>query len=168
VRTAFGIVLGLISAPALAQHVERIEIVEYGVYAAPSANTVAAPGTASGVVHEVPQIKLVEKTQTIPARVGVRFGIEYRIVGSATDNQVNLKRMTIFPGGGLRNPSTGKVVTRDEATEPHAIGDLQYSGYVFDDPWELVPGTWTIELWFEDKRLASQSFTVTPDASQSR
>lgn len=35
-----------------------------------------------------------------------------------------------------------------------------YVDYGFDDPWELVPGTWTIELWHGDRKLATQSFTV--------
>jgi len=166
IRCAVAVLLGLTSAPALAQTVERIEIVKHGIYAGPSGEAIASPGTVAGVERQLAETKLIETTRTIPARAGLRFGIEYRIVGEPAGGIISLKRTTIYPEGGVRNPSTGKTAMRDEAVEPHEVDAVNYSGFRFDDPWEMVPGTWTIELSHGGKTLASESFTVTNDAAK--
>jgi hypothetical protein len=164
IHGAAAVLLGLISAPALAQTVERIDVVKYGVYAGPPGEAIASPGTVAGVERQLADSKLIETTRTIPARPGLRFGIEYRIVGEPAGGMISLKRTTIYPEGGVRNPSTGKTAMRDEAMEQHEVGAVDYSGFRFDDPWEMVPGTWTIELSYEGRTLASESFTVTNSA----
>jgi hypothetical protein len=30
----------------------------------------------------------------------------------------------------------------------------------FDDWWELVGGSWAVEIWIDNRRLASETFTV--------
>jgi hypothetical protein len=165
-RGAVAVLLGLICAPALAQTVERIEIVKHGMYAGPSGEAIASPGTVAGVERQLAETKLIETTRTISARAGLRFGIEYRIVGEPAGGIISLKRTTIYPEGGVRNPSTGTTAMRDEAVEPHEVGAVNYSGFRFDDPWEMVPGIWTIELSHGGKTLASESFTVTNDAAK--
>lgn len=44
--------------------------------------------------------------------------------------------------------------------EPTRIGTMEIAGYQFRQDWEIAPGTWTIELWDGDRKLASQSFQV--------
>jgi hypothetical protein len=63
---------------ARAQSVQTIEITEYGVYTTASDASSAAPGTASGKIEQVSNIKLVQSTATVPARVGVEFGFRYK------------------------------------------------------------------------------------------
>ena len=33
-------------------------------------------------------------------------------------------------------------------------------GYGFDEPWEVVPGTWTLEIWQGDRKLLEKSFEI--------
>lgn len=40
------------------------------------------------------------------------------------------------------------------------IGDTGLIDYTLEDPWELVPGVWTLEVRAGDKLLASESFTL--------
>jgi hypothetical protein len=40
------------------------------------------------------------------------------------------------------------------------IGQVLYFGYGFENDWELVPGTWTFEIWSDGRRLAEEKFTV--------
>src|SRR5436853_6303330 len=102
-RTARGIamrtvlsllLLALLSIAAEAQQVQRIEITEAGIYKAETGNRTAAPGTPGGSVVSLSGIKLVQKTTTIPAAVGTRFGIRYRIVRQPNRTSVNLKMVT--------------------------------------------------------------------------
>ena len=40
------------------------------------------------------------------------------------------------------------------------IGALCLLGYGFDNAWEIVPGVWTEEIWYQDRMLAERTFTV--------
>jgi Domain of unknown function (DUF3859) len=40
------------------------------------------------------------------------------------------------------------------------IGALCLLGYGFDNAWEIVPGVWTEQIWYQDRKLAEQTFTV--------
>ena len=40
------------------------------------------------------------------------------------------------------------------------IGETAYLGYGIENDWEIVPGTWTFEIWYSGRKLAEQSFTL--------
>jgi hypothetical protein len=40
------------------------------------------------------------------------------------------------------------------------IGALCLLGYGFDNAWEIVPGIWTEQIWYQDRMLAERTFTV--------
>jgi len=40
------------------------------------------------------------------------------------------------------------------------LGRPFFAGWRFDDPWEVEPGRWKIELWLGTSKLAAQEFTV--------
>jgi len=165
---AITVLFGFLRTPAFAETVDRIDIVTRGIYAIAIKETVAAPGTAAGANHRLEKPTLTESTQTIPARVGLWFGFEFRIVGLPADGSAILKRTTIYPDGGVRNPATGKAVTRDEVTDTYKADGVPFVGFRFDHDWEMVPGIWTIEVSQDGKTLASQSFTVTKDSANSQ
>jgi hypothetical protein len=43
------------------------------------------------------------------------------------------------------------------------MGTDRLAGYKFGQPWEIVPGLWTLELWSDDRKLGSVTFTVGSD-----
>jgi len=149
------------AADAYAQtpHIERIDIVDYGIY---TADLQSAQRDAQGILQSSStNVRHVQTTRDVPAQLGVRFGFRFRVVGAPIGAEVRLKKITIFPPGGLRNPASGQVISRLEDTLTTTVGnDARYTAYKFDDPWELAPGPWTIELWHGDRKLASQSFTI--------
>jgi uncharacterized protein DUF3859 len=166
VRTLFSLLLlatlllATLSTTASAQTVERVEIIDFGLYnIGEKMKPTGAFGTAAGVVNGVSHIKLAEATTTVPANLGVHFGFRYKIIGSAKGT-ATLKIVTLIPEPGIRNPNTGRTSVRNEYVETRPIGSTQYAGYSFDNPWEVVPGTWTKEVWDGDRKLASQSFNV--------
>jgi hypothetical protein len=151
--------IGLVSSSCLAQtaQIDRIDIVSYGVYTA----DVSEPGVSSEVGQNIlsTNIKHAATTKVVPAEIGVRFGFEFAVVGSPNDADVNLTKVTIFPPAGVKVPDKG-AVHRDHYDVAVRIGGTSYSGYRFDHDWELVPGTWTLQLWDGKRRLASMSFKV--------
>ncbi|MGO4871253.1 MAG: DUF3859 domain-containing protein [Roseiarcus sp.] len=138
---------------------ERIDVVDFGLYATRTQRVVAAPTTASGDQKIVSGERLQAKTRAVPARLGVEFGLRFRIVGRS-GAVVTVRKVTRFPAPGLTNPATGKTLTEDVYVSPHRVGPLAYEGYRFENAWELVPGIWTIELWVGERKLASESFQV--------
>jgi len=149
-----------VSACGEAPKVERVEIVETGVYRVEVAKTTQAAGTARGVQDELANVTLASNTTTVPARIGTKFGVRYRVVGSPNRASVKMTAIVRFPGEGLRNPKTGERRAQDVTQWTRNIGAVTYNGYSFDEGWELVPGTWTYEIWHEGRKLAEQSFTV--------
>lgn len=152
--------LAVLSGAAGAQTIERVEIVDFGMYdIGQKMKPTGAFDTAAGVVNGVSHIKLADATTTVPARLGVHFGFRYKIIGSAKGT-AKLKIVTLIPDPGIRNPNTGRTTVRNEYVEARPFGSTQYAGYSFDNPWEIVLGTWTKEIWDGDRKLASQNFNV--------
>jgi hypothetical protein len=151
---------GVTAAAAQADRLDGVEITQFGVYEYKVTNTEDLGGTAAGTLKSV-DYKFVSKTTSITARRGVGFGIEYRLLGEPKGAKVPLRSVTIFPAGGLRSPKTGQTFDRNEYIEDKEIGALLLKGYTLDDDWEVVPGTWTFQVWFGDKLLAEKSFTLT-------
>jgi hypothetical protein len=147
------------SGASEAQTVQRIDIIEYGIFTLSKESRDKEPGTILGYGNITSNEKLVQATTTSPARPGVRFGLRFKIVGTP-NAVVKIKTLTRFPPPGINNPNTGKAFMESVVSRDGKVGTTRYTGYGFDHDWEMVPGTWTIELWDGDRKLASQSFNV--------
>jgi uncharacterized protein DUF3859 len=147
---------------ALAQggKVDRIDIVETGIYRAETEVIEQAPATATGQRNILSSTKLIAATTRIEAKVGVHFGMRYRVVGRPNHATIKLISVTQYAAPGLKKPGTEAHQARGEHALLATIGAINYRGYVFEHDWELVPGTWTFELWDGKRKLTSQTFQV--------
>jgi len=138
--------------------VDRIEIVDKGIIEVQSQTAVDAPNTLTGTRYESTGVKITEKTTTIPANKGIRFGIQYKIVGEPADAKVPLKFVTVFPQGGVTNPKTGKTMSQSSWEASRKIGThIVYQGF---SDWSRIPGTWVLQIWYKDHKMAEQKFTI--------
>lgn len=154
------LLLWLASTGTYAQtpQIDSINVVEYGIY---TAAAIRDQPSGQGIGHNtVSNIRLAAKTRTIPMQLGVHFGFRYTVVGAPVGTVVSLRNVTIYPSPGVHNPHAAQPILRHESRINRKIGDTSYHDYSFDDPWELVPGTWIMEMWYGDRKLLSQSFTV--------
>jgi uncharacterized protein DUF3859 len=152
-------VLATTAALAQTANVDRIEIIEFGLYDLKTVNKVDAPAIASGTLATT-EGKLTKRTTTIPARLGVAFGYTFKIYGSPQGAPVTLRDINIVPEPGLRNPKTGSPVYREESNYTRKIGDTVRSDYQLSYDWTLVPGKWVFQLWVGDRKMAEQIFTL--------
>jgi hypothetical protein len=137
--------------------IQRVDIVEYGIY---TVNETNCRRDAEGIERcERSDVRHAAATWTIPAQHGVEFGLKYRVVGAPKGAHVALKRDWLLPGSGFLAPGKPPLKRLDRVDNV-AIGDTNYVSYGFDDPWELVPGPWILEIWDGDRKLTSQTFTV--------
>ncbi|MBV1705144.1 MAG: DUF3859 domain-containing protein [Hyphomicrobiales bacterium] len=144
---------------ALAANVDRIQVVEYGIYTAVAIGKVAAADTASGTFTTLGDVRHATTTTRVPLQLGERFGYRYRIFGAPAGAAVRLKYVTIFPAPGLVKPGAAPK-RADSYVTSHAIGRVVYVGYTLDHPWELVPGVWTFQIWSGNRKLAERKFTL--------
>jgi len=154
--------LAFLSSGALAQgaHIDRIEIVSKGIYKVQTGAVTKDSNMPAGEVKAPDSFKNVEATRAIPARFGVEFGFEYRVVGAPDGAEVALRFVNIYPATGLADPASAKPILSDKFERTKKIGEVNYLGYGFEHDWELVPGTWKMEIWSGGRRLIQESFTV--------
>ena len=63
--------------------------------------------------------------------------------------------------GTCGNPNTGDIMHTANVAFPNLkIGALCLLGYGFENAWEIVPGVWTEQIWYQDRMLAERTFTV--------
>ena len=152
-----------LSSVAHAQKVkiDRIDIIGKGIYQVAVGKLTPNKLTPTGVITSVQNAKKIEDTTTVHARIGVEFGIQYVIVGVPKGARVPIQIVNVYPKQGLRNPKTRETFRRVEIVRNKIIGDVVYTGYAFENAWEIVPGVWKFELWHKNRKLAEQRFTVT-------
>jgi hypothetical protein len=141
--------------------VDRIDIVEKGLYRVEVKKEIEDPNTLSG--HRVVGSKAehLQDTETIPAVSGTQFGFRYVVTGAPKGAKVPTRIVAIYPEGGRQNPSNGKIALRDEFPQTATIGGgTQF--FFFNLKWGLVPGVWTIQVWCQDRKLTEQKFTLAP------
>jgi len=120
-----------------------------------------APQTGLGWVHVTPaklDPTFVSEGPTVHAKLGTGFGIEVIVDGRPRLAMVQLRTRVTHPP--LTNPGTGLTLTVDEWPSPMNAGILRYDGWSFDNPWELVAGSWVFELLDGERVLLRQEFTV--------
>jgi Domain of unknown function (DUF3859) len=145
-------------ADARPAKVERVDVVDHGIYLA---NKVAGQANELGFSHHaVSDPQLVAITDTIRAELGIKFGFRYSITGTPDDGVVTVKQVTIYPPQGVVSPKAGLLHQSSFSMPVQIISPVLGAGYEIEEPWELVPGVWTIQLWVGDQKLAEHSFTV--------
>ena len=147
-------------AEAQQPRIDRIDVLEFGLYEAKKEDSRADPGTTTGRTNIVSSVVFYETTTRIPARRGMGFGIRYLVVGAPEGTTVPIRVVWRLPAPGLRNPKSGNTYRESTSNIDVAIGTPRLRGYSLDEDWEIVTGDWTIELWSGERRLLSRTFTL--------
>jgi hypothetical protein len=145
-------------AYAQMSQIDRIEVVEYGIY---TVDRAVQGRDALGINQAVASnVRHAATMRTIPAQIGTTFGFRYKVVGKPYDAPVDLRKVVIFPRRGLIPSASAKPVTQDEFPLHTRVGQTSYVSYTLEDSFELVPGIWVFEIWQGNRKLATQSFNV--------
>ena len=117
--------------------------------------------TTTGKVISNPVIQQVETTERIPLMIGAQMYLQYKI-WSLPDQPayVDLRRVLKHPEMTLPD---GTVTTGSDFEVKRKVSSnhvIVYTGYGFDEDYELVEGDWTFQIWYKDKKLIEQKFTT--------
>ncbi len=161
-RTVLSLLLLLalsVAAPAQTARLDRIEIMEAGIYRVEKTLSITDPAVPSGTRQQLAGAKLSKATTTIPAVIGTRFGFRFKLVGEPTGAPVGVKWIMRYPPPGIRD-TRNQLQSSYEENIASAIGTEEYRDALFDDPGDLLPGTWTFEVWSGNQKMAEQKFTI--------
>jgi hypothetical protein len=162
----------VVSVVYLPPHADRVDVTDFGTFGtAPERDPrVDAPNTSLGYVHTVDALEtpaVAEHTELVRGFVGQRFGLLFCAEGEAFDDEEQEQSDDIAPihirvlHPPTKNPLTGKVSDHDEWDAPANLGIIRFTGWRFDTAWEIVPGTWTIEILQNGTVMARKNFLVT-------
>ncbi len=161
-----GVAAGQTLTATIPEHnatVSGVTVTNVGIYTGQSTSAPARAGQASptGTIGTAADWHFDSTGQDIPGKVGTQFGIEFRIDGAPAGDSVTLHLVLAFPPQGIRNPNTGDMMHTANISFPNVkIGALCVAGYGFDNGWEIVPGPWVAQIWYQDRMLAERTFTV--------
>jgi hypothetical protein len=77
---------------------------------------------------------------------------------------VKLNYVTRFPQTGMVNDK-GEKLAKSQFTWNDTVGKNAVRTYTLDHAWEVVPGDWTMEFYYEGRKLGEKRFTVTAPKS---
>jgi Domain of unknown function (DUF3859) len=103
---------------------------------------------------------LLSQTETVPGVVGTTFGIQYVLRGPPKGKVVKLTNVTRFPPSGMVNDK-GQKLDKTQFDWNETIGNTEIRTYTLDHAWEVVPGDWTMEFYYDGRKIGEKRFTVT-------
>ena len=147
-----------VSASAEAPQVEGFEVVRVGIY---TSDVTSTERDANGVLQNViANSRLALNTTTIPAKLGVSFGFEFKITGQPDGAVVTIRKETHYPEPGAMPPGATKPLLVNSKMTNRALNEVSFSSYRLEESWELMPGKWAFEFWLGDRKLGEQEFTL--------
>lgn len=160
---ALVITLALLAGPSRAAETVGVEILQYGLF---RADIVGKQPDAGGVIHNVvDNICHVATTREVPMKIGVHFGVRYKVTGPVAGERLLLRKVIRYPT--VLTPPSGRTASMVGNFVELKVGASSYAEYALEQSWELAPGTWTFQFFDRDRKLAEFSFTVTEGASVS-
>ena len=149
------------AAAAQASDVPRVEIVAFGTYAPTAQHGRLPPTYRQDAIVEVTQTdmpRLIARTDRIEAHPCTRFGLEYR-APNLPPNAVEVAQVRVD------HPLLTRPDGQRSATDTYDIPlrrSTGWTGFDFDEAWEMAPGSWTFSLRYAGEVLATQRFTILP------
>lgn len=119
----------------------------------------ADPNTAVGYTSSGPGKSTFEKRTTeVPAVQGITFGIRYRIEGISSAKPVTVEEIIRHPP---MTRSDGSLIseerTKNQAAPDDGVVDQKFL-YILREPYEVVPGDWSLVVAVDGKTAIEQHF----------
>ena len=150
-------IVGLSLCQAMAaQSTVSARIVWYGIYTTSASKEIDDPDSPTGKRYVSTPVPPAVNSDRIPVEE-LRFGIGY--VLSARARAVTVKHVYRFPPGGIVDRSSGQTSTGTELVEQHNTGEVTLMGWNMAGA-SMVPGVWTFEVWYGDRKLLEKQFTL--------
>ncbi len=117
-----------------------------------------APGSHTGsvrVINEQAKPKFKPGCPRVRAKLGTQFGMQVVVSSADKDSSIVWDLVT-----RVHHPQFSGGQTVDEWNSPMNLGVERYTGWVFEEKSELVPGQWVFELALGTETLVRQVFEI--------
>jgi len=123
---------------------------------------VAAPGTARGFSDVIVASHLIDASDQVQAQLKRSFGFRYFLYCKGVGpSLIPVEIRVTHPP--ITNPQTSQIsnqnALRDVAWANQDRRNLQTT-FTFNEPWELVPGLWHVQVFYRDLLLIEKSYSV--------
>jgi hypothetical protein len=153
------LILGGLPAAQAQVRVEPATILRTGIYNLGETKTIKDKSISTGQRTEA-KATITENTSVIAAKKDTVFGLDLLIRGTPRGTLIPVQVIWRYPGPGLINPATGIAKTVDKYTTEKRLGDEATFYWSLGQEWQMVPGEWVFEIWYRDRLLARQAFTL--------
>lgn len=104
----------------------------------------------------------LRRTDVVEMKRGTDFGVLFRPLGIDVlpGMPVHLRYVTRFP-----KPAGAPGSTPRESAESEIeclMGMVCTARYILDEPWEMIPGTWRLEVYSGEKKIVDESMNLIP------
>ncbi len=132
-------------------------ILEYGICATDALYNQKMEASPSGNYTRLTGFKLLEQTDTIPAKIGQEFGVHY-ILKSDVTKSITIEQIWNFPKAIINKE--GKVFTQLRYEVNKTTNSRTYSTYILEKDYEIVKGEWTYQMRYAGKKLYERKFIL--------
>lgn len=102
----------------------------------------------------------IRETEQIPIKKDRLLAYQYRLSNIPVKGYVELRRVLKHPS--FTRPdgtvTTGSDYTIRKKVERNEV--FAYDVYGLNEPYEMVEGNWTFQIWYQDRKLVEQKFTT--------
>jgi hypothetical protein len=102
------------------------------------------------------QFELIKQTDTIPAKIGSEFGMEF-IVKCPQQKTVTLTIRWTFPSP-IVNKKTGETFVHSLHPRTYTNGEKSFSVYLLEEDNEVVKGNWKMDFLYNDEIICTKTF----------
>lgn len=114
-------------------------------------------GSPTGTHGVIEQQSLIEKTQSVEAKIGAAFGVEYKLAGKKNDT-IPIELEWVFPSDMTDQKGNRYSSIRYPVDLPANL--VNASVYSLDNDYEVLKGTWTLNIYYHDKVIFSRKFDL--------
>ena len=136
-------------------------ILRAGVFSKVSGGEVIESSRSStGKVLSKLVMTFIRETERIPIKKDTILGYQYRLSNLPETGTVNLRRVLKHPEFQLPDGrvSSGSDFTLTKKVERSEV--FAYDVYALNEDYEMVPGDWTFQIWYNGTMLLEQKFTT--------
>lgn len=102
------------------------------------------------------EYRLTEETDTIPARLGTRFGLSYQMTNT-TEDELPFTKTWILPHS-MKDPNTGDTISEYSYDVTLKPGEMYHATYVLEYPEEVMKGRWELRIKYKKHLMYRHRF----------
>jgi hypothetical protein len=133
----------------------QFEELAHGIAKVSTTTTAKSSKSPSGNSVTHTGFKIIETTDTVPGKIDLVFGIEFKINSKKYD-VIKLDRVWSFPNEIV--DSSGNKFKDIRRTDYLKTNTWHWMGYTIEKDYEIVKGNWTLQYFYNGKEIYKKTF----------